>query len=180
VLCLAVISLFVTLLPPPFEQVMIPLSSANNSLGSVTIRYPAWQWAGDTLKISASFQLSDLPQGNSPVALTARLETAVEQINPRGEVRLAVQSNGEVTFTWQVAAFIQADYPGTLWVTLSTGNDHELLLARDLTLHSRVLRGLEMRKARIGLGVTGIMGVLMLAFSGFWPFLKRMLREFEN
>ena len=179
-LCAALICLLFTLLPSPLEQVTIPLSRNDISIGTVMIRYPAWQWAGDTRRIVTSFQLNDLGQTDSSIALIARLETAAEQFSPRGEVSLAMQAKGEVTFTWKVATFQQANYPGTVWVTLAAGSDRELLLARDFSLHSRGLPGLELRRTRIVLGGLAFFGFLLLAASRYWPILKRKIRNMEN
>lgn len=158
-----------TLIPSPVEKELIPFSTQDGLTGTIEIARPGQVWAGDRVDISVTILVHDLLENAFPLGLAGRLETGIEEVDPRGESQLSIQSEQPLTLVWRVRTVKRAEYSGTLWLQLLSGSDRKLLLAKEISLDSRYFLGLSVQRARLLFGLIAAMGGLVLLS----PFFKR-------
>lgn len=122
-------------------------------------------WAGDESLISVRVEFDESLPITDNTLLVGKYEASIEDVNPRGEVRLTLKSSQPVTFKWQIRPVYQMDYPGTLWLWIEGDSGKELLLARDFTISSCFLMGTQILFLRIGTGLIGLAGLMILVYS---------------
>ncbi len=162
ILILGLGALIFTLIPGPVEKEMIPFSTQEGLTGTIEITSPIRLWAGDRAVISMTILVHTPLEGALPLALTGRLEAGIEEVDPRGETQVSIQSDHPFNLAWQVRTAQQAGYSGTLWLHQVSGSNRTLLLAREIRLESRNFLGLRVRRVRLLLGMVSAVGGLVL------------------
>lgn len=173
ILIFAAVLFIITVVPQQVEKVNIPFSTQDGLTGTILFSQPGQVRAGDNTLVTALVEIFDSKNNLSPLVLTARLETGVESIEPRGEIQVGIQSGVPVRLEWKLKTSRQAIYPGTLWLYASSGSNRTLLLAREMKLDSRLILGVVSYKLRIALGFIASIGLILLLI-GF--FMSRKLK----
>lgn len=164
-LVLPIVFLLLTLIREKTESVEIRFSLPSGESGTIVLGIPEGIWIGDPYTIRATVTFDSKPA--IPVILVGRLETSVEEIDPRGEIRLGMDSKNPVTFEWLVVGYQASIYPGTLWLWIETDEGHQLLMAREFTIPARDLFGIRLMNYRIAAGLIALAGLMALIYSSF-------------
>ena len=153
------------------EQVRVPFTTPTGYSGLIDFSYPSGIFAGDKGNILLQISLEDEPS-QTPAELTVHVEAGFEELSPSGPVVVRIQHAKDVKLDWSIRTALTADYPGTLWIWLNTGEGQVLVMAKDIRVTSVYLLGIRIIYFRIALG---IVFVVLCAWYLYW-FLKKKLQ----
>lgn len=155
------------------ETVVIPFTSPSGYSGILTLDLPARVFTGDLVMLSSRVTSgTSLPSGQI-IALAGRLEAGFEEFAPTGRLTVNLEGIPDVELAWRLRTGTDAIYPATLWLWMVTEAGEELLLAREFTVDSRSLIGLDVRPYRIGAAFLSVLALCM----AFFLFLKTRRKQ---
>lgn len=150
----SLIMLTVITLPLPVEIANIPFDLNDGTSGTVVFTIPRYLRLGDRAKVTMEVNL-DQSNNNSPeksVKLKARLEAIQLDVNPFGTVSAVIQATGKAAFSWIIQSGDVANKTGNTWLFNEGGeNQSDLILAREITLETKAIFGMQYKLMRWGL-----------------------------
>ncbi len=165
----AVLFLFFGLLllstyPVYYDRHPITLDDQSQVSGEINLALPRKVYLGQSAKVTARIELSEVDASNLPTVITARLESSIDELSPRGEVLTAVTPGTPLVLIWKVKPYQSADYPGMLWISARGEEGEQLLLAREVIIKSRTFLFTRVENIRILSALMMSAGVAILLF----------------
>ncbi len=165
VLLAFVVVLLFTFVKGKPDRVDIAFSFPSGEKGNITLEIPRQVWVGDEYQIKAQVNMDIIPDSASPVPLVGRLESNMEEVLPRGEVRMIFDLLQPVTLEWHVRTVRRIEYPVTFWLWTEIGNQKQLLIAREFEVNARKIFGVQMTTLRFILGQIILLSLLVVFYS---------------
>lgn len=135
------------------ERITIPFSLSSGIQGNILLDIPQRVWVGETYRIRSQIEFFASRVDFYQNLIVEKLETSAEFVDPRGEIRISLQTDSPVIVEWKVKTTRNTVYPGMFWFWIEYDDSRELILARDFNLESRFILDLRMMVVRITLGL---------------------------
>lgn len=163
----SVVLMLLTLVKGEPDHIEIAFALRSGEKGNIELEIPRLIWVGDEFLIRARVDMDfkKVSPSSIPNILVGKLESNAEEVVPRGEVRLGLNSNQPVTLEWRIRTTRKMNYPGMLWIWLENGNGKQLVLAREFAFDARYIIGLRMTTMRIILGQIILLSLVVVFYS---------------
>lgn len=143
------------------ERFEVPFSTGAGVSGTVSTTLPKTIYAGDIGKINVELDPAEATEF-SPAILIVHLEAGFEDINPAGIINVSLRKPEPIRLEWSLRTATAADYPGTLWIWIDSGDGKDLVLAKEFRVKSMAYLGVRVVSIRIAFGSMGILSLVWL------------------
>lgn len=161
----SIVFLLLTLVKGEPDHIEVGFTQPGGEKGKIVLEIPRQVWVGDEYLIPVRVDMQPFQDSALPITLIGKLESNAEEVLPRGELRLGLNSNHPVTLEWRVRTMRKMLYPGMLWIWMENESGKQLVLAREFVLDARNIFGLRMITLRIILGQIIFLSFVVVFYS---------------
>ena len=144
----------------PVETSNIPFDLKDGTAGTAVLTIPRYLRLGDQAKVTMEVDLdqSNINDPEKSVKLKARFETTQMNVIPFGTVTAVIPVTGKAVFSWVVRSDDGTSNIGIAWLfNEGGGNQSDLILAREISLKTKSIFGIQYKFMRWGL-----LGVMLI------------------
>lgn len=163
-LLLSVIVFLATGIEPISHTTQIPFNTLSGVGGVIDLQMPDYVITNTSTKVKIKIDFNEDLDSGSPILLTGRFETGIEELSPRGSFEVLVEPEKPFEIEWKIRPEKKAIYPGNLWIFLEQNGRTGLLLSKEIPINSISLFGIDTRIVKVSAGGVGLIGIVLVFF----------------